>query len=175
MIRPKALQGYKRPPSFSSIELSTCTNQTFFVAIFLSLIGTALSQVTMVRTPTMILDAVNEFVADRSPVVATAAVGMLIPLAFLTFKLVWSDNILPGSLNSKAFPFWGFCLYTSNMECLSFPANSLPLATMASHTPTSSIMSWFRFTIPPWFEKSWHTPKKSHPGKIFLLLLHVLR
>jgi len=63
---------------------------------------------TLVRTPTMIPDALHEFGADMSPSVAvTAAVGLLMLLGFLTFKSVSSDDVLPGVPELKGVPILG--------------------------------------------------------------------
>lgn len=63
---------------------------------------------TLIRTATMIPDALNEIVGGMNPSVAvTAAVGLLMLLGFLTFNSVSSDHILPGVPKLKGVPFLG--------------------------------------------------------------------
>ena len=74
-----------------------------FGAILLGLFG-----ILMIRTQTMIHDALHEFVAEiNQSAVVTTAVGLLMLLGFLTFKSVFSDNILPGIPELKGVPILG--------------------------------------------------------------------
>ena len=82
--------------------------QIFAGAIFLSLIGTVVLLVTMIRTLTMILDTLYyEFVAYISQPVLTTAVLTLTLLGCLTFKSVSSDKVLPGVPQLKGVPILG--------------------------------------------------------------------
>jgi len=66
------------------------------------------TELTLVRTPTMIPDVLHEFVADMSPsIIVTAAAGLLMFLGFLMFKSVSSDNVLPMVPKLKGVPILG--------------------------------------------------------------------
>ena len=60
---------------------------------------------------TKIPDAFHGFVAEMSPshggtsMIVSAVIGVVTILVFLTFKSMFSRNVLPGVPNTKGFPF----------------------------------------------------------------------